>query len=173
MNAKEWAQIKNFKPDSAIDDFGEPEKMFFPLMFMIDRLRDFLGVPIYIHGGFEAGHSPTGYHKRRIDGVWYGMAVDFHTGSDLGLYTQFYELERFWRPLWVELLNYVSYFFSPVFRVKKLLSSFWPQKHGGTQIESNLDLIFDIARHSAMNSILAIFHSSHFYHAALPAFVLI
>jgi len=72
MTEQEWGQIEHFKPDGTIDNFGDPYKMDFRLLWALDRLRDRIGKPFIVHCGYDTeGHLPNSLHKM-------GQAVDFH-----------------------------------------------------------------------------------------------
>jgi uncharacterized protein YcbK (DUF882 family) len=72
MTREQWDTLEFFKPEGTIDDFGNPWKMDYQLMWMLDRLRRKVGKQFIIHCGYaEKGHSDNSYHYR-------GMAVDFH-----------------------------------------------------------------------------------------------
>jgi uncharacterized protein YcbK (DUF882 family) len=69
MTPKQWKQIKYFSPQ---ENFGDPSKMDFRLIWLLDRLREAIDEPIIIHCGYEtSGHSENSYHYK-------GRAVDFH-----------------------------------------------------------------------------------------------
>lgn len=61
------------------EKWGDYRKMFAPLVFALDFVREDIGLPIYVHCGFELkGHSPRSYHH-------IGRAVDFHFGGSIPL----------------------------------------------------------------------------------------
>lgn len=79
MNKEQWRTIQYFNPNEA---WGDPARMDYELLLLLDSLREYIGKPIYIHCGYETeGHSENSYHYK-------GKAVDCHiTGISL---TDFY-----------------------------------------------------------------------------------
>lgn len=67
MTHDDWEKIKYFTPD---EKWGDPKMMDQDLIFGLDRLREFIRLPIHIHCGYE----------KRVDGGWHptGRAVDIH-----------------------------------------------------------------------------------------------
>jgi uncharacterized protein YcbK (DUF882 family) len=63
----QWQKLAYFSSD---ENWGDPAKMVPELVFILDRLRGYLGVPIIVHCGYEP-RDGKGYHPR-------GMAVDCH-----------------------------------------------------------------------------------------------
>lgn len=53
------------------ENFGEPEEICGFLLLTIDQIRAISGWRMHILSGTLGGHSPTGYHPRKL-------AVDFH-----------------------------------------------------------------------------------------------
>jgi len=69
MTKEQWKTIKHFNPK---EKWGDPEKMDYRLVWMLDRLREKIGKPIIIHCGYATdGHAENSYHYK-------GQAVDFH-----------------------------------------------------------------------------------------------
>lgn len=76
MTLEEWKQIRYFKPYKertpwgVANAFGDPLKMNFRLILLLDRFRKHLGLPLNIHCGYAVdGHSNNSYHYK-------GMAID-------------------------------------------------------------------------------------------------
>lgn len=82
MNKSQWDTIKYFSPS---ENFGDPAKMSYRLLILLDNLREFLERPIVIHCGYEDRQNSS-YHCR-------GMAVDCH--CDLNLFDFFNAALRF------------------------------------------------------------------------------
>jgi len=51
-----WENIKHFKPDSTVDNWGDAHEMDFNFLCVLDSFRSFLNVPLYV---------VEGYHPRR------------------------------------------------------------------------------------------------------------
>ncbi len=70
MTKKQWQSVYPiFKPS---ENWGDPKKMDYVLIWMLHRLRRTIGKPFIIHCGYETeGHAPNSYHKK-------GEAVDFY-----------------------------------------------------------------------------------------------
>jgi len=62
-----WNNLTHFKPNSTIDNWGDPAKMDTRLLVCIDGLREFLGYPLYVTSGYRIGDALT--HGK-------GLAVD-------------------------------------------------------------------------------------------------
>lgn len=73
MNNSQWDTIKYFSPS---ENLGDPSRMSYKLLLLLDNLREFIGRPIIIHCGYEERNNNS-YHYR-------GMAIDCH--SDIGLF---------------------------------------------------------------------------------------
>ena len=85
MTPEQWETIKYFKSS---ENFGDPSKMSYILLLTLDNLREFIGVPIVIHCGYETdGHSENSYHYK-------GMAVDCHA-TKIDLYDFYFAATRF------------------------------------------------------------------------------
>ena len=85
MTPEQWETIRYFKSG---ENFGDPAKMSYLLLLTLDNLREFIGLPIVIHCGYEAGgHSENSYHYK-------GMAVDCHA-KDLPLADFYFAATRF------------------------------------------------------------------------------
>jgi len=68
MTWEEWKKIRYFSPR---ENWGDPEKIEFRLVFLLDCLRQFIGCPIIIHCGTQGTHTKGSYH-------YVGKAVDCH-----------------------------------------------------------------------------------------------
>lgn len=67
MRTEDWNDLKHFRPDEktpwGTPAFPEPERMKLAQMLLMDRLRGNIGLPIYIHCGYEerkSGQHPKG-----------------------------------------------------------------------------------------------------------------
>lgn len=66
MATKEtWAKLKYFKPDSKIDQWGDPYAMDDDLLLMLDDWRRFIATPVYVTSGNQGLHSKDSYHYIR------------------------------------------------------------------------------------------------------------
>jgi len=83
MTADLWQNIRYFKPT---DNFGDPLKMSMSLIFVLDRLREYVNKPIIIHCGYEQ-RDTTSWHSE-------GLAVDLHI-KGLSVVDQFLVTSRF------------------------------------------------------------------------------
>jgi len=84
MTKEDWKDIKHFSPN---ENWGDWTKIAKELIFALDALRDYMGIPIYINCGYAtSGHSPNSYHYK-------GMAVDVH--CSLSALDFFLKAERF------------------------------------------------------------------------------
>ena len=87
MTQEQWNQIKHFNPN---EKWGNPEKMDFRLIWILDKLREEIGAPFIVHCGYETnGHESNSFH-------YSGQAVDFHVNG-IGLYTAWFELIKIWK----------------------------------------------------------------------------
>ena len=59
MTKEQWQRIEHFSPK---ENWGDPYKMDFRLISRLDLLREYIGVPIYIHYGTQGKHSAKSYH---------------------------------------------------------------------------------------------------------------
>ena len=86
MTPDQWNQIKHFSPN---EKWGDPEKMDFFLLGLLNRLREQIGKPFIIHCGYElTGHATKSFHKT-------GQAVDFHI-KGIDLYTAWGYINEMW-----------------------------------------------------------------------------
>lgn len=84
MKESDWERITHFSPK---ENWGDPQKMSFVLIRMLDEMRERSGSPIIIHEGYAtSGHSPNSYHYQ-------GRAVDFHI-QEMDLLDQYLWAER-------------------------------------------------------------------------------
>jgi len=60
----QWTGIRYFRPDSKVDNWGDPSKMKRGLLLKLDVLRDHLGVPIFVTSAYRPNDS--GQHGRGI-----------------------------------------------------------------------------------------------------------
>ena len=82
----QWAGIRYFSPDSKIDNWGDTHQISGDLLLELDRLRQFIGVPIIITSAFRsASNGNEGGSQHNI-----GLAADIiapsFKGSLLDLY---------------------------------------------------------------------------------------
>lgn len=68
MTREEWGKIRYFSPR---ENWGDPERVEFWLVFLLDCLREFIGCPIVVHCGTQGIHTKGSYH-------YVGKAVDCH-----------------------------------------------------------------------------------------------
>lgn len=74
-----WLKVKHFSPNEA---WGNPNKMCVELIYKLDKYREAIKVPIYVHSGTGGTHYLTGEHPK-------GNAIDGHANIDLlDLYIQ-------------------------------------------------------------------------------------
>ena len=66
MTPKQWQTIRYFNPQ---EKWGDPEKMNYPLIQALERLRKYIDRPVIIHCGYDM--RPEGWHPK-------GRAVDLH-----------------------------------------------------------------------------------------------
>ena len=78
-----WTTITHFDPE---ENWGNPDEMNVLVVRDLDRLREYVGLPIHVHCGFER-RITGGYH-------YYGMAVDFDI-EGLSLIDQYFAAARF------------------------------------------------------------------------------
>lgn len=83
MNKEQWDTIKYFSPN---EKWGDPNKMSYELLILLDNLREYLDKPIIIHCGYE-DRKNSSYHCK-------GMAVDCHC-SNINLLDFYTEASRF------------------------------------------------------------------------------
>jgi len=84
MTKEQWTRIRHFGPEEA---WGDPYKMSFRLIFILDRLRDFTGKVIVVHFGIQGSHSKNSWHPK-------GKAVDCHA-EGMSLLDFYLTAERF------------------------------------------------------------------------------
>jgi hypothetical protein len=85
MTDADWKGVRHFTPD---ENWGNWRKVHRDLIYGLDALRAFLGLPIVIHNAYDTrGHTDGSYHYR-------GMAVDGHVEC-LSLMDLFFALARF------------------------------------------------------------------------------
>lgn len=85
MTQHEWNQIEFFSPD---EKWGDPTKMSFQLLRLLDALRRYCGLEILIHNGYATeGHSEHSQH-------YVGRAADLHI-QGLTLINQYILAEQF------------------------------------------------------------------------------
>jgi len=69
MRIEDWSNIEHFKPDELTawgspNAWGDPLKMNLAFMLLLDRFRDDLGFPFYVHCGYDLeGHAKKSLHK--------------------------------------------------------------------------------------------------------------
>jgi len=110
MTDAEWQTIQFFKPYGSFDNFGEPLRMDYRLVSLLDIFRYVIGLKIKVHGAYEDGHSPTGYHKR--NGV--GMAIDFHIIADPYPVATWHKLDTMW---WMGGLGIYPFWNNPGYHI--------------------------------------------------------
>ena len=79
--------FKHFKSDSKIDKWGDASKIDLDLVLRLDRLRQFLGHPIYVTSGYRS--KDMNWHGK-------GKALDITVPTwDDGLFELYLAAERF------------------------------------------------------------------------------
>ena len=69
MTSEQWATIKHFTIN---ENWGNPDKMDYGLLLMLDKYREAINKPIIIHCGYaQDGHTVNSMHYK-------GQAVDCH-----------------------------------------------------------------------------------------------
>jgi hypothetical protein len=96
---KHWASLKYFKPDSKVDNWGDPTKIDPFLLLFLDEFRDALGSPLIVTSGYRGGDPAQHGVGRAVDVVapkfrgslfdLYLMAERFNF-SGIGIYTGWY-----------------------------------------------------------------------------------
>ena len=59
MTKKDWKQVKYF---SKREGWGDPDRMNPILIFALDKLREMLGIPIFVSSGTGGKHKPRSSH---------------------------------------------------------------------------------------------------------------
>jgi len=67
MTDEQWNCIKHFNPQ---ENWGNPQKLDFQVIWVLDRFREKINKPCIISEGTQGKHSPTSQHYK-------GKAVDF------------------------------------------------------------------------------------------------
>jgi len=83
MNAYDWDDMNYFKNN----EFKNPDKMNYSLIYALDKLRDFVGVQIKIHCDYELRSNNKSQHN-------FGNAVDC-SASGISLLDFYLAAERF------------------------------------------------------------------------------
>ena len=69
MNNELWSYADHFSED---EQWGDPNKIRVHLVYWLDAIRKFVGLPLFLHCGYEqSGHASNSWHYK-------GCAVDFH-----------------------------------------------------------------------------------------------
>lgn len=80
LDGKEY-KVKHFTRDEKNDlgkiCWGDPDKINPKLIFLLDEMRDFAGIPFKINYGTQGVHSPTSqhYYGNAIDGYFPGITI--------------------------------------------------------------------------------------------------
>ena len=70
-----WSKVRNFKPNSVTDKFGDPYQISDELILRLDDFRNFLGIPIFITSGVRRSKAKS-YHSSIIkDGFQAGYCA--------------------------------------------------------------------------------------------------
>lgn len=80
-----FAGLKYFRPDSAVDSWGDPTKISRELLEKLEALRESVGAPIYVTSGYRT-YNENSQHA-------FGRAVDVIC-PDLPLYDFYQAAER-------------------------------------------------------------------------------
>jgi len=67
MSLNWWGILHHFKPDSKVDKWGDPARMDANVLVKLDRLRHFIGHPIYVTSGFRGGDPNIHGQGRAVD----------------------------------------------------------------------------------------------------------
>ena len=84
MRKECWADFKFFHP---WEDWGDPELIEYELVFKLEKLRKFIGVPIVILCGTQGKHAQNSLH-------YFGRAVDCYA-KEISVVDFFLAAERF------------------------------------------------------------------------------
>lgn len=99
-----WKTLKYFKPDSKLDNWGDPAKMDPFLLIFLDEFRDAVGSPLIVTSGYRGGDPAQHGLGRAVDVVapkWEGSLFDLYLMAErfnftgIGLYRDwFYNGEK-------------------------------------------------------------------------------
>lgn len=80
-----WSKVKHFTEK---ENWGSPSLMDYDLIYGLDALREYVGLPVIIHCGYATkGHSKKSWH-------YTGHAVDCHI-ENMSILDQYLAAERF------------------------------------------------------------------------------
>lgn len=69
-----WERVKFFRPDSKLDNWGDPDAIDDVHIERLDDFRRYIGVPVIVTNGVKfSGHKPKSWHYGRKDdetGEW-------------------------------------------------------------------------------------------------------
>lgn len=83
---KTWEKLKYFKPDSAIDQWGDPELIDDTLLFMLDDFRNYIQTAIYVTRGVAtSGHSDKSYHYPAQGACAVDVVIPGYRGGPINL----------------------------------------------------------------------------------------
>lgn len=86
MNKEQWDLLPDFSRD---ENWGDPDKMDFVLLWELQKLRTLLGTEIFISRGYEARPNAASQHN-------FGKAVDvLFPGNNKSIFEIFLLAERF------------------------------------------------------------------------------
>ena len=129
MTKKQWRKIKHF---NVKEKWGDPYKMDFKLVWLLDELREHLDEPIIIHCGYELeGHAKNSFHKT-------GKAVDFHV-EGIDLYAAWGEIDKLW---WFGGAGFYPHWNSPGFHLDLGLYRRWYRNKQGSYFKI-IDGVFE------------------------------
>lgn len=74
MGPNDWSRIRHFGPDEA---WGDPSRMVFRFVYLLDSLRDYLAKSMVISKGTQGTHVETSLHYlgRAADVVFPGLTI--------------------------------------------------------------------------------------------------
>lgn len=81
-----WAKLKHFRPDSAIDKWGDTREIDDSLLLSLDDFRSYIGCPIYVTAGVKtSGHASTSFHYPEQGGCAADVLIPDFSGNGLDL----------------------------------------------------------------------------------------
>lgn len=83
-----WDQLKYFRKDSKVDNWGDPEKINQTLVWKLEQVRTKLGLPLVV----TSGYRPQSKGSQHAFGLALDVVAPTYSGSYLDLY---FILERF------------------------------------------------------------------------------
>lgn len=82
-----WEKVKaHFRPDSPVDQWGNPDAISDELVLILFDFRRFVRVPIYVICGTQGAHSSKSYHYIDNGACAVDVAIPEWKGTPLDLY---------------------------------------------------------------------------------------